>query len=390
MGWGLTLTFLRWGPQFKLHRSMFQTAFSRSNIKAFQPLQLHEARKAVRTLTSRPAEWENVTLLMATSIIFRIAFGQAVEDENSPYCRMAAAANTATTNGGVPGSTLVDLFPLAKYLPDWLHASPALRHARRSREAICVVHEVPWAAAWKDIASGIAAPSFMKTHLERLWEAEKAGRTPEVTLADIKGATGAAFIAGGNTTWSTDLSVLLFLTKYPVEQARLHAEIDALIPLSRLPVFEDQSRLPSIANFIDEVLRLLPLNPLTIPHRSLAEDFYRGMRIPAGSVVFANAKAMGRDPKAYTDPERFDPTRYERGEPPPPGNFGFGRRRCPGNGLAMASVWAFVATLLSVFEVRMVEGEDGRLLEPEVGLTVGLGGSVPAYLRVWPICADLR
>ncbi|EFX01959.1 cytochrome p450 monooxygenase [Grosmannia clavigera kw1407] len=375
MGWGLTLTFLRWGPQFKLHRSLFQKTFTQSNVKVFRPVQLHEARKAVRTLLVRPDAWEEATLLMTTSIIFRIAFGQEIVDVSSPYCAMSAAANEATTNGGIAGTSLVDVFPPARFLPDWLNPSAALRHARNSRAAIRTIHDVPWAASLKDIEAGEAPPSFMRTHYERLQESIRAGRPLEMTERDVKGATGAIFIAGGNSTWSTVLSNLLFLTKYPDAQRAIRDELDTVLDGgSRLPEFDDRTSLGSLDRFMQEVMRALPLNPLVIPHKSLREDEFRGMRIPAGSVVFANAKAMGSDPRVYNDPERFDPDRYTRGEPYPNGNFGFGRRKCPGNFLAMATVYMFLATLLAVFEIEKAVGPDGKPVEPVPGVTIGLGG----------------
>ncbi|KAH6689499.1 cytochrome P450 1A2 [Plectosphaerella plurivora] len=374
MGWGLTLTFLRWGPRFKLHRRLFQTSFSQSNIKTFRPMQLQEARKAVRSLLADPHDWKDITLLMATSIIFRVAYGQEVASKDSPYCEMSLAANYATTEGGVPGSTLVDIFPLARYLPDWLNISPPLRHARRSRPTIQTIHEVPWKAALKDYEAGTTAPSFMRTHLGTFLANEEAGKKQELTIPDVKGAAGAIFIAGGNTTWSTLQSCMLFLVKYPKVQERLQNELDEVVGRERLPDFDDLPNLPFLECFMNETLRCLPLNPLVIPHMSLRDDTYNGMFIPKGTVVFANAKAMAMAADKYENPELFDPDRYLRGEPTPPGNFGFGRRRCPGNYLAMASVNIFIVTLLSAFNLEMALAEDGTPLEPEVGLSVGLGG----------------
>ena len=376
MGWGRTLTFLRWGPQFKLHRRLFQTTFTQSNVKVFRPIQLHEARKAVRSLLYTPDEWREVTLLLTTSIIFRIAFGQEIADQRSPYCALSKAANEATTNGGIAGSSLVDIFPPARYLPDWLNVSRPLRHARRSRSAIQTIHEVPWEANMKDIEAGTAPPSFMKSHWERFKENEKAGRPHDMTIADIKGATGAVFIAGGNSTWSTVLSCLLFLTKYPEVQRRVQQEIDDVVGTDRLPDFDDRPNLIYLERFVNEVMRMLPLNPLVIPHRSLEDDVYNGMFIPKGSVIFANTKAMTSNPSVYTNPDEFDPDRYERGEPYPQGNFGFGRRKCPGNFLALASVYIFLATLMATFDLEKVIGPDGQPLEPQAGVSIGLGGYV--------------
>lgn len=398
MGWGLTLTFLRWGQQFKLHRSLFQKTFTASNVKVFRHIQLHESRKAVIDLLAHPDSWEEATLLMTTSIIFRIAFGQEITDVSSPYCEMAAAANEATTNGGIAGTSLIDLFPPARFLPGWLNPSPALRHARNSRKAIRTIHDVPWAASLKDIEAGTAPPSFMRTHYERLQESIRSGKPIEMTERDIKGATGAVFIAGGNSTWSTVLSNLMFLAKNPVVQKGILEEIDRVLGVDddacpsssspsspRLPTFDDRPNLPRLDRFLQEVQRSLPLNPLVIPHKSLREDEYLGMRIPAGSLVLANTKAMAADPRVYQDPHIFNPDRYistadgGRGEPFPNGNFGFGRRKCPGNFLAMATVYMFLATLLAVYEVEMVIGPDGNPIEPQPAVTIGLGGYVSKH-----------
>ncbi|KAI1851878.1 hypothetical protein JX266_002731 [Neoarthrinium moseri] len=377
MGWGLTLTFLRWGPQFKLHRRLFQNTFTQSNVKTFRSIQLHESRKAVRSLVHDPTDWQEITLLLTTSIIFRIAFGQEITDKESPYCDMSKAANNATTNGGIAGSTLVDIFPLARFIPNWFNPSAPLRHARASRTAIQTIHNEPWEANIKDIEAGNAAPSFMQMYWQKYKENEKAGKQQEMTMADIKGATGAVFIAGGNSTWGTILSNLLFLTKYPERQRKVQEEIDSLLDAGeqpRLPTFEDRERLKRLDNFMMETMRCLPLNPLVIPHKSLEDDVYEGMFIPAGTTVFANTTAMTTDPDTYQEPDKFDPERYTRGEPYPSGNFGFGRRKCPGNFLALASVYMFLATFLAAFELEQVIGEDGKPKVPEPGVSIGLGG----------------
>lgn len=344
-------------------------------------MQTSEARRAVRALLTSPTTWVDTTLLLTTSVIFRIAYGQPVHSTSSPYTAMARAANAATTNGGTAGATLVDFLPrgVSYLLPSWL--SPALKHARDSRAAIREIHEVPWRATARDIEAGVAAPSFMKTHVDRWRANDAAGAPQDATIADLKGATAAVFIAGGNSTWGTVLAAMLFLTKYPAVQARVAAELDAFLvgadgssSWSRLPELDDRSHLPYLEAFLHETLRSLPLNPLVIPHRALRDDVYEGMRIPAGTLVFANTAAMCSNPVMYSDPAAFDPGRYARGEPLPVGNFGFGRRRCPGNHLAMATVWVFVATLCSIFELEKVVDMEGKVVDVEAALTVGLGG----------------
>ena len=377
MGWGRTLTFLKWGDKFKLHRKMFQSTFSRSNIGIFCPMQLQESRKAVRSLIKDPGSWRDSTLLMTTSIIFRIAFGQEVPSESSPYCEMTKAASQATTAGGIAGTSLVDILPLIRFVPSWLNPSSALRHARMSRKAIQAIHDQPWDANMRAIGADTAPSSFMKIHWDHFVENVKAGRPQEVSLADIKGATGAVVIAGGNTTWATILSCILFLTRHRDIQRTIQAKLDVELYSEgpeRLPESGDRCKLKCLDDFIMETMRCLPLNPLNIPHKSLRDDVYRGMFIPAGTMVLTNTTAMATDAGTYKNPHVFDPSRYDRGEPYPLGNFGFGRRKCPGNWLALGSVHSFLATFLAVFELKQATDDNGNPKVPEPGVSVGLGG----------------
>lgn len=58
MGWGLTLTFLPYGPRFKLHRSMLQSNFTKTTIIKYQHIQEDEARQSVRRILKKPDNWE--------------------------------------------------------------------------------------------------------------------------------------------------------------------------------------------------------------------------------------------------------------------------------------------------------------------------------------------
>ena len=59
MGWGLTLTFMPWGPLFQKHRALLQKNFTKSNIVQYQERQEQEARRAVFGIIKDPSEWES-------------------------------------------------------------------------------------------------------------------------------------------------------------------------------------------------------------------------------------------------------------------------------------------------------------------------------------------
>jgi len=379
MGWGITLTFLRWGPQFKLHRKMLQQSFTPAACKTYRTIQLDEARRACRQILTQPKQWEILARKFSSGIVMRIGFGVEIKDNDDPYIEMAIDAENATGGGGTPAGSIVDFFPLLRYLPDWLIRSPPLKHARESGAAIQRLHDAPWAATEPEIKNGTAKPaSFMRTYYERYTKNLEDGKMNEITLDDIKGAAGAISIAGGNTTWSTIVVCILNLILYPEVQEKAQAEIDSVIRGNRLPDFEDRDSLPYLSYLIEETTRIVPLSPLGVPHAVLKDDIYEGMLIPKGSVVYANAQAMTRDARIYSSPETFNPDRYAPkekgglGEPLPEGPFGFGRRVCPGQHLALAGVYIFISTLLATFDIKPILGPDGKDVPPHVGLTNGL------------------
>jgi cytochrome P450 len=391
MGWGVTLTFLRWSPRFKLHRKLLQQSFTQSACKPYRPIQQEEARRAVQAILRKPQDWEILLRQFSTAVVLRIGFGIDVQEEDDPYVQMAIDVEEATGKGGVPGASIVDFFPVFRHLPNIVAklstAFQPLAHARRTKPSIQQLHDAPWDATESSIRSGKATqPSFMLDHFGRYLSNEQLGNPNEVTIADLKGAAGAISIAGGNTTWSTVIVCVLNLMTHPEIQRKAQKEIENVVGVDesgdiiRLPEFEDRTQLKYLENIIQEATRWAPLSPLGVPHASLADDCYQGYHIPAGSVVFANAWAMSRDERVYSSPDEFNPDRYlpladgGMGEPYPEGPFGFGRRVCPGQHLALAGVYTVVATLLATMDLQCPIDETGERMEPRVTFSNGLSG----------------
>jgi fumagillin biosynthesis cytochrome P450 monooxygenase len=87
-------------------------------------------------------------------------------------------------------------------------------------------------------------------------------------------------------------------------------------------------------------------------------------------------RAFLHDPKVYKNPEQFLPERYlgDNPEPSPEksGQFGYGRRICPGKGLADQSGWLLIAQTLSAFNIRQKKDQYGNEIEVRVEGKEGL------------------
>jgi cytochrome P450 len=375
MGWGMTLTFLRWGPKFRVHRKVLQKMFQKSSIAQYRPLQEKETRVLLEGIVKKPEDWERLLRRFATAIVMGIGFGVEINDDEDPFIQMAVDASYALGHGGAPAGTLVDFFPFIKYLPNWLVRDRSLKFARDWRWAIRQIHEAPYLAGEKQNMEA----SLVRTLLAERQKRKEKGEPEEMTIEDIKGAGGAVYAAGQDTTWSTLVVFVLNMVLNPDIQKKAQKILDEVVGPHRLPTFADRPNLPYIDHIVQETLRWSPVSPLGVPHRSLRDDTYNGHFIPGGSFVYANARAMMHDASTYLHADDFDPDRYApqceggRGEPFPKGQFGFGRRVCVGQHLAEASVWIVVAGLLSVVSIRRCRDPvTGREIVPEVVLTDGL------------------
>ncbi|KFH47724.1 O-methylsterigmatocystin oxidoreductase-like protein [Hapsidospora chrysogenum ATCC 11550] len=384
MGWGRTLTFMRYGKLWQMHRRLLQTTLSNTSVRQWQGFQAREARRSVYSIIRRPESWERSLRRFAVAIVLKVSYGIEVTDDSDPYVQIANDAMYATGNGGAPGNSVVDAIPLARYLPDWLVRDRALHFARKWRWAIEKLHDVPFSVAERE-ASNRHNDSLAHSLLKKYRAEQSLGLEQKWSLDDIKGAAGAVFIAGADTTWATLMVFVLNMVTHPEVQNKAQKLLDTVVGHDRLPGLADRGKLRYLDLIVQELYRWSPLAPLGIPHKSIKDDMYNGKLIPRGmvcaqplsSIVYANVQAMGRDPRVYRDPERFYPERYESvedgglNEPLPSGHFGFGRRICVGRFLADNSVWLMVATMLATLSFQKATDSGGNMIEPTVAFTNG-------------------
>ncbi|KAJ8488284.1 hypothetical protein ONZ51_g3644 [Trametes cubensis] len=363
LGWGVSVTFLKYGPHFFKQRRILQQYLSKQEVVRFRPIQTDEARKMLRNLLDRPKDFDWLIRRYGAAIIMKIAYGHEIEADDDEYIKMTENVSLAHVDAGDPGTALVDFFPI--------HWSWAIRK----------FHDYPF-----EQAEGHAPPSFLTAYLEEFSKPDHKG---EHSLDDLKHAAGAMYAGGAETTYSTINTFILAMLLHPHVLSKAQEEIDSVVGPTRLPEFEDREQLPYIEAIFQEVLRWRPVAPLGIPHSTMRDDTYNGMFIPKGTMVFANALSMAMDTRVYHDPESFKPERFLPGshggpEPFPHASFGFGRRICPGRFLAMGSVWMAIASLCATMDIRKAAGPDGKEITPSGEYTSGLS----CFPKPFP--ADIR
>ncbi|KAH8880599.1 cytochrome P450 [Thozetella sp. PMI_491] len=373
MGWSPTLTWLRWGPKYQLHRKTLQPPFTKSKVGQYVGIQRQEALTFCKGVLDRPKDWVIATRQFAVAVVLRISYGLEVDGPTSPWIKLAENSGNAIAKSGAPASSIMDRFPATRHLPDWLPFMERLRYAHTWRWAIESITKLPFEASIKEMKIKPDAKCFAHQQLSVHQANEEKGLKNDFGMEDIKGAAATILIAGNDTTASTLMLLVLYLMQHKDIQRKAHEEIDHVLGGNRLPEWDDIPQLTYMNRILQETYRMNPLSPLGIPHASIADDVYEGMFIPKGTIVYQNVWAMHHDEAIYSDSFRFWPDRYlpksegGNGEPLPVGNFGFGRRICIGRNLAENSLLMVLATMLATMDIDWPPGPDGKPtpFEPE-------------------------
>lgn len=171
------------------------------------------------------------------------------------------------------------------------------------------------------------------------------------------------FVYGAATETVTTASTwtCLYLVKYPEYQEKIRDEIVNIIG-SRSPSYQDKQQMPFTMAFIHEVLRIRPPVPLNLLRRATADIKIGEYLIPRETIVTLNLWAVNHDPKLWTDPDSFDPSRFlsEDGKTfvPKPflTSFSGGKRVCPGESMAKVELFFFTVSTLQKFRLTVPEG----------------------------------
>jgi cytochrome P450 len=168
------------------------------------------------------------------------------------------------------------------------------------------------------------------------------------------------FLAGYETVANALAWTWLLLGQNPEAEARMHAEIDAVLQ-GRAPTLEDLPLLKYTEMVFAESMRLYP--PAWAMGRQATKDVEIGpYKFPAGSYLFFSQYIMQRSAQQFADPLRFDPERFtaeaKAGRPKfayfP---FGGGNRQCIGEAFAWMEGVLLLATIAQRWRLRLLSGQ---------------------------------
>jgi cytochrome P450 len=208
-----------------------------------------------------------------------------------------------------------------------------------------------------------AAP---KDLLDRLIAATDSETGLRMTDEEVRDEVIIIFLAGHETSALAATYVWYLLSLHPEEEAKLHAELDAVLG-GRLPTYDDLEKLSYTRMVIDEAMRLYPPAPVLTGRVAREADEICGRSIAKGTEIVILPWVVHRHRTLWHDPDRFDPERFSHERSAARQRFAYlpfggGPRICIGAQLALTEVALLVATIAQRYRLKFVPGQDIVLL----------------------------
>lgn len=187
------------------------------------------------------------------------------------------------------------------------------------------------------------------------------------------------FFAGHGTTSRALAWTVAVLAREPAAWARAEAEARG-----GGHDLEANAAFPFLDRVLLEAMRLYPPAWLLDREALVAMDL-GPVRVEPGDTVLCCSIVTQRDPRFWTDPERFDPDRWLPGGEAQSVHrlayypFSAGPRTCPGKGLALLEARLVLAYLLR--SVRLDHEPPDRPLRLRAGVTMSAWGGMPMRVR---------
>jgi cytochrome P450 len=355
------------GDFWRRQRRLAQPAFHRRRVNSYGHVMVEQAARAgARWHDGQTLDISGEMMRLTLAVVGKTLFDADVESDADEVGEALTEVMNLFGYLMLPFSELLEKLPLA----------PRRRFMRARARLDAVIYRI--------VEEHRRAGTDRGDLLSMLLLAEDSeGDGTGMSDEQLRDEVMTLFLAGHETTANALTWTWYLLARNPEAEARLHAELDAVLEAGRMPTVEDAAALVYTEMVVAEAMRLYP--PAWAVGRLAVEDHeVNGYVIPRGSLVLVSQYVMHRDPRFFPDPERFRPERWtpEAKAARPQFSyfpFGGGPRRCIGEGFAWMEATLILATLARRWRPRLLPGQAVET-QPRITLRPGRGG-VPVRLE---------
>jgi cytochrome P450 len=332
-------------PAHLARRRLMQPAFHRSRVAAYAEAIVDETERVTDAWDPSRAFDVGADMAQLTlAAVGRALFGADLRDEARAISAVLAGV---LRRGASLGALLAFATPLLGPLHRAFPKRASILFPRERAELERIVGPV--------IASRRHSPDG-----EDLLSLLLAARDDAGTALDdaaVRNEVVMLILAGHETTANALTWTWYLLAQHPDVEARLHAELDAVLG-GRRPAFSDVPNLRYTAQIFDETLRLFP-PASAFARRPVHAVELGGYRIPRMTSVFVSPFVTQRNERNFANALAFEPGRWEAAAPPKFAYFPFGggSKMCIGEPFARMEAVLAIASIASRFRLRRTDSE---------------------------------
>lgn len=370
------------GDAWRRQRQRIQPAFHKDHVESFAQTVATEAERTgdawtVAARSGEPLDVYTEMLRCTLRALLKAMFGSDADDRADMLVHAVEEIN-----GYIDPTAPSNLWNLPIPVRRWVQ--PGFRPFQRAMDTIRRTFGELIDAR---VRSGEIRPDL----LGLIMAGRDDERSETMSVRQVHDEMMTLLMAGHETSGITSTWTWYWLAGNPGPEARLHAELDAVLG-GRAPAPADLPALEYTRRVIDEVLRLSP-TIYAFDRMAMEDDVVCGYRIPKGTAVAISPYLMHRHARYWDRPLEFDPDRFiAPGAASRPAYaylpFGGGPRRCVGMRMALTTTPLLIATLARRYRLRVKPGhpveELARVnLSPKYGMLMRIeprqpSGGVPA------------
>ncbi len=332
------------GASHRKRRQLVMPSFHGDRMKSYGKLIVNLTEKVMnqfpvnQPFLAREAMQE-ISMQVILESVFGLHEGERCQQIKHLMARMSSVFRS-------PFSSSFLFFPvLQKDLGSWSPWGKFLRDRSRIDELL-----------YAEIAERRANPNPDRIDILELLMSVKDENGEGLSAKELRDELMTLLFAGHETT-ATAMSWGLYWAHYlPETGKKILKELDTL---GDSPDPMNIFRLPYLTAFCNETLRIYPVAMLTFPRVAQEDTEILGHRIESGTVIVGCMYLVHQREDLYPQPKQFRPERFLERQFSPyefmP--FGGGVRRCLGEALAIFEMKLVLATILSRYQLQLVDSQ---------------------------------
>jgi cytochrome P450 len=329
-------------PLHPRQRRLVQPAFHRQRLFSYgETMAEYAARARERWHDGETLDVDQEMMRLTLAVVAKTLFNTDVEAETGEIGQALTDVLHLFRMVMLPFSELLERLPL-----------PATRRFQRAKARLDET-------IYRMIAERRASGEDKGDLLSMLLLAQDEAGTGGMSDRQVRDEALTIFLAGHETTAVALTWTWYLLSQNPEVEARLHAELEAVLG-GRMPGVDDVPSLRYTEMVFAEAMRLYP-PAWAIGRMAIKPSETGGYNIPARSIILMSPFVTHRDPRWFADPERFDPERWtpEAKAKRPKFSyfpFGGGARVCIGESFAWMEGVLLLAAIAQRWRFELVPG----------------------------------